>query len=786
MTTCAVSALATGATAAEAPRQIPVQISEAAAPHTAANEIEEITVTVQRTIKSEVDMGGVAIQRLLPGMSPLKAIHMLPGVDFETADPWGNNEQNLTLFVHGFSLQQLGYTMDGVPLGDQQYGNWNGLSPSRALISENTGRVSLSSGAGNLGTAASSNLGGTIETYSIDPAEERGANIQQTVGSHNTTRTFVRLDSGAFAGENYLQASGLYHDAKAWDFNGHQRGGQANAKFVHKGEAGKFTAYLNYNDKVEPNEDSIVHGPADPNPPYTRPFLYPDYNGALAYLSASGAPPASAGNNFSNYHSAAQRTDWLGYGKYELNLTDAITWSTTAYYHRNDGRGIVAGPINQAGLPGLFSVYFPGQDLKSVFGGTGYAVRTTEYTIRRVGALTSVKANLANHDLEAGAWYQHNQSTQYRRWYPFSAANTNLTPYDIPTNSRFTQYAGRAITRNLQTYVQDTWHATSDLTVQAGFKSAFQWAKGKVLVQQLNLPTNANPTLYPTGKINTTRGFLPQVGATYNLNEHEQVFVSAQKNLRQYINYIAGGFSPWSLGSQAAFELFKQTVKPETSWTYEAGIRSRGDLDAGMLTGIEGQLNYYHVDFSNRLLQISSTPVILSLVSGSSILANVGSVKTDGVDAAVTLRFGEHFSFYDALSYNRSAYKDNYVQGATNTVIATGGKLVPDVPSWMNKFVARAEFGAFSAELQGNYIGKRFATYLNDLSVESYFIAGLQAEYRLGATTSWLKDASLRVNVTNLFDEKGANTIVVGANSGTYNTYPIPPRMVFVTLSASF
>ena len=69
---------------------------------------------------------------------------------------------------------------------------------------------------------------------------------------------------------------------------------------------------------------------------------------------------------------------------------------------------------------------------------------------------------------------------------------------------------------------------------------------------------------------------------------------------------------------------------------------------------------------------------------------------------------------------------------------------------------------------------------------ESYFIAGLQAEYRLGATTSWLKDASLRVNVTNLFDEKGANTIVVGANSGTYNTYPIPPRMVFVTLSASF
>ncbi len=51
---------------------------------------------------------------------PLKAIETLPGVVYETADPWGNNEQNESLVVHGFTTQQLGYTMDGVPLGDQQ------------------------------------------------------------------------------------------------------------------------------------------------------------------------------------------------------------------------------------------------------------------------------------------------------------------------------------------------------------------------------------------------------------------------------------------------------------------------------------------------------------------------------------------------------------------------------------------------------------------------------------------------------------------------------------------
>ena len=98
----------------------------------------------------------------------------MPGVTFLTADPWGNNEQNISLFVHGFNAQQLGYTLDGLPLGDQNYGNYNGLSPQRAIISENVSRVTLASGAGDLGTASTSNLGGTIDTFSSDPRKALG------------------------------------------------------------------------------------------------------------------------------------------------------------------------------------------------------------------------------------------------------------------------------------------------------------------------------------------------------------------------------------------------------------------------------------------------------------------------------------------------------------------------------------------------------------------------------------------------------------------------------------
>jgi len=748
--------------------------------------LEGVVVSIGAQTRSAVALPGPEIQKILPGISPLGAIQTLPGVLYVTADPWGNNEQNTLLYVHGFSTQQLGYTLDGVPLGDQQYGNYNGLSPQRAVISENVGRVVLASGAGNLSTASTSNLGGTIETFTADPYAQRGVNIQQLLGSYQATRTYLRLDSGNFGNGNSVYLSYVHQDQRAWDFNAHQRGDQVNIKYVHDDARGKLTLYAAYSDKVEPNEDSIVHVAGETSAPYTRPFLFPDYQGALAYLSVGGAPPASAGSNFRNYHSAAQRMDALAYGKYDLKVSSDITWSTQAYFHHDEGRGVVAGPINQAGLPALFAVYYPGQDLKTVFGGTGYAVRTTEYMINRGGLISNLYWQIGDHQIEAGGWYEHNKSATQRAWYPFSANSTDLTPYDVPTNKNFSQYASQIRNNVFQFHIQDNWSITPTLKVQAGFKSSLQFAKGDVPIQQKNAPTNTNPTLLPTGKIDTKRWFLPQAGATWEVTDSEQLFFNVQKNLRQFVTYGAGGLSPWSLGSQAAFDLFKQTVKPETAWVYEGGVRTRRSFD-GPISGIEGQLSLYHVDFSNRLLQTSATPVISSLVAGAAILSNVGSVKTDGVDAALTVKFGPHFSVYNALSYNKSVYQDNYITGANNTVIPTAGKKIPASPSWLNKTIVAFNWGDFQGQVSGDYVGKRYATFTNDLSVPSYFLMSLQASYRLPTPERWvLKNAKVSVNVTNLTDKKGTLEVVVGQPTGTYNGYPIPPRQYFVTLSAGF
>jgi len=773
-------------------------------PPAAGPSSEDVVVTAARTTRSAVSLSGGEVQKILPGANPLKSIETLPGVVFQTADPWGVDEQNEEVFVHGFSTQQLGYTFDFVPLGDQQYGGYNGLSPARAVTSENVSRVELSSGAGALGTASTSNLGAVIETFSRDPARQFGAEARETLGSYDTTRTFLRLDTGdVFGGDAYV--SYAHQDARAWDFDGHQTQDQVNAKYKHEDAHGTLTAYLDYSNKTFPNEDAISYGNQQTTAaqgfiPYTRPYLYPNFSQVSTYYTL-GTPPAAQGNNFSNYFSAEQREDILGYAKYDYRFNDSLTWSNQVYGHYDYGRGIVAGPVNNAGLPALFATYYPSlvvggsatspgslKNIIGVFGGSGLEVRTTEYHINRWGEISTLDWQLGQHSIELGLWYEHNDEGQHRVWYPFSSANNDTSPYDTPKGpAAFTQDAVDFSVDDAIIHLQDQWRVLPTLLLQAGFKSSLQTATGTVLIQQIE----AAPNGFPSGTIVSNNGFLPEVGGVFDITAHEQLFANVQQNLRQFIPYSQGGnfygTSPWNLGNQAAFNLFKSTVQPETSWTYEIGARTKRSLDFGFITGIEGQANYYHVDFSNRILNIAPYNFINP---APSILVNVGGVTTDGVDLEGTVHFGRHFSLYDALSYNTSTYNQDYNSGISNghpIVVPIAGKQVPGEPDWLNKTIVSTSWGPFEAQINGDYMGKRFATYLNDLSVPSTFLVGLEASYRFDSLPlAWVRSAKFSLNATNLTGKKGISTLVITSASGGYQGYPIAPRMLFATLQADF
>jgi outer membrane receptor protein involved in Fe transport len=797
---------------------------------------QSIIVTAKAT-RSATVLPGAEIQKILPGISPLKAIQTLPGVLYITADPWGYNEQNAQIFIHGFAANQLGYTMDGVPLGDQSYGNYNGLAPQRAVISENVGRVVVATGAGDLATASNSNLGGTVETYSSDPLAKFGAQIGQTFGSFSTSRTFARIDSGEFGDGNSAYVSAARQHARAWDFNGIQGGYQVNAKFVHEGSAGKLTLFFDYNDMTQPNEDATVFfkpsagktaTPVQLYTPYSKPFFYPDFTTyRTQYLDAFGNSPAAVGSNYRNYYSDAQRTDYLGYIRYDAHLSSRIDWSTTAYFHHNDGAGVVSGPLGQSITtiqPYLDPNYatdthYGGNAngsaaLVAATGGSGLVARTTEYRIDRGGVISAVTADLGTHKIEFGGWFEHNSTTQWRRWYGVDVNNpASSTPYIRPLDVEqplFTQYQGEARINELQLHLQDTWKPTEKLLVQGGFKTSAQWANGWFPVQPKAGSLSGLAGGLPQGRINTLRWFLPSIGATYDLNGHEQLYFNVQKNLRQYSAYLAGGGGPWFTGSQSAFDAFADQGKPESSWTYEGGLRSHRSFD-GLLSGFDAQINYYHVVFNNRLLAISTNPGGIAgsgITGGTSILVNVGNVHTDGVDAAFTLRFGRTFSLYNSTSYNLSKYQSDYTSAATGIGAATGtciggytvaaagqpnagivptcGKQLPGTPKWMNKTVATFDVGPFELQAIGDFVGRRFATFTNDASVPSYFLTSLRLAAKLPENILPLRKAEIALNITNLTDKKGWSSLSIGSATNSFSAYPIAPRQWFVTLSAAY
>lgn len=757
----------------------------AAADPTALQQLNAVLISSPRSTRSATMLAGSELQRTLPGTNPLKALQVLPGVLFTSSDPWGNNEQNASLFVHGFNAQQLGYTLDGIPLGDQQYGNYNGLSPQRAIISENLSSATLASGAADLPTASTSNLGGAITLLSSAPAARSGLRLQQTLGSHHAQRSFVRYDSGALAaGGTAFYLALARQRQQAWDFDGRQGGHQFNAKLTHSAGASRWTLFYNYADKIEPNEDPVFVGsPAGQGLvlPYTRPYLYPDFKAALAYLDANGNTPAAQGNNYSNYYSAAQRRDHLSYLKLDTDFDTTLHASHQIYLHRNEGAGLVAGPITAAGLPQLFGLYFPGQNLKQVFGGSGYATRTTEFEIKRAGLLSRLDWTLGQHDISAGLWLELFRNSAIRRWYGLDI-NAPSSPYQRPSQPLITQYDIEINAKVLQAYIQDQWQISPNLLLQAGVKSSNQHTRGWVPVQPLPGSTLGVSSL-PEGRLKSSLGLLPQAGLLWQLSRRDELFVNLQKNGRQFVASGGGGTSPWVMGSQAAFESFKGKVAPETAWTYELGLRSKRTLSLGPLSGMESQLSVYRVDFSNRLLSVSPTPDIAAIVGGAPIIRNVGGVSTFGVDLSGKFQFGPSVSLFQALSYNRSTYDSNYSSGTAT--VPTAGKQVPGMPKLMSKSILSLRLDRLAASLSAEYTGKRYATYTNDLFVGSKLLLGVQASCQLGAALLPLHDAQLSLQISNLADARGTSTLGIGAVAGSYTTFPIAPRQFFLTLSAA-
>ena len=716
-----------------------------------ASQLEEVVIFARGVARQQQQVTADQIDYLPAGTSPLKAIEKLPGVNFQSADPFGSYEWSTRIVVRGFNQNQMGFTLDGVPLGDMSYGNHNGLHVSRAVPSEDVGRVSLSQGAGALGTASTSNLGGTLEFFTLDPASDFGARVDLTGGSDSTRRIYGRFDTGALGGNGpRISLSAVDGTTDKWKGSGEQQQRMYSLKAVQPiAETGAITAYYNYSDRAERDYqdlsfDIIKRRGEDWD------------NWAPDWTAAVAAAQACAASGFSNavacddayWDAAGIREDSLAYLGLDLPSDEGLSFSARVYMHQNEGQGLWGTP------------YVPTP------GGAPLSVRTTEYDIDRKGALATVGWAFGGHKLEAGVWVEDNDFNQARRFYPEpNLAGPTQSFTSFRSDPLLTQWEYAFNTKTLQYHLQDEFSVGDTLKFVAGFK-------GMKVENSATTITGTNKS----GTIEAKESFLPQLGFTWAPWEGGELFGLAARNARAFVSAnTAGPFSTTAAG----FVAIRDVLKPETSDTLELGWRFRGD-------SFEGVLAAYRIKFKDRLLAIQQGP---GIVGNPSVLANVGGVSTNGFEAAVNWRPMQHLNWFTSFAWNDSTFDENYT--TNGNVVLVGGKTVPDAPEVMIKTELAYDDGAFFARADANHVGGRYYTFLNQGSVPSYTLLNASAGYRF-ADVAMFEELTVQAAVTNITDKfyistVGSNGFVNADPNGTAQTLLRgAPRQVFVSLKAKF
>ncbi|WP_037536994.1 TonB-dependent receptor domain-containing protein [Sphingomonas sp. RIT328] len=740
-------------------------------------------------------VSAIDMARLTPGTSPLKAVAKLPGVNFQSADAFGAYEWSTRISLRGFNQNQLGFTLDGVPLGDMSYGNVNGLHISRAILSENLAATTVAQGAGALGTASTSNLGGTLQFTSRKPSDTFDLVASGTYGSDDTWRGFARLDSGDLGGglKGYLSYGYLTTDK--WKGYGTQRQHQVNAKLVEDlGARGSITAFVNYSDRRENdyqdlsldiirrrglNDDNISN---DYALALQLARVYQNQAALAAYRTANNgatagfvAPWSGAGLTFPTgfgsvddayYDAAGLRRDWLGGVTFDGRLTDQLSIVSTAYYHHNRGQGSWITPYSPtpAGALGGNGETLPIASAAAYGYASPLGFRTTEYGIDRAGNLTRLTLDTGANRFELGGWYESNSFTQARRFYGMSNTASDRSARDFQSNPYFTQWNGKYDTETLQYYLADTLRLGA-LTLNGGWK-------GMRVRNQANLLTGS----LVNGKIKAENWFLPQVGAVFDLGSGAELFASYTENMRAFVSSATSG--PFAT-TQAGFNAIRNTLKPETSKTGEGGVRLRRG-------GLQLSAAGYYIHFANRLLSFSNGS---GIQGNPPTLNNAGNVESYGAELAASYRVARPLTLFASYSYNRSTYQDNVVAADGTLLSPTKGKTVVDTPEHMAKGEIVYDDDRFFARVGGDYMTKRYFTYLNDQSVGARLLVDASLGYRLRGVGGVLEGLAIEGSVTNLTDKRYISTI--GSNgytaSGDNQTLLAgAPRQWFVTLRRGF
>ncbi|MEG8235210.1 TonB-dependent receptor [Pseudomonas orientalis] len=659
-----------------------------------------------------------------------------PGLNISSEDNTGLSGFRFTM--RGMNSDQVGMSVDGMPINDS--GNY-ALYSNLLGDPENIDQIFVTQGASESDGPHIGSSGGNIGIVTIRPTKETGAFVKQIVGSNATRKTFARLNTGEVNGlSNWLSAS--HTEGDMWRGSGAVRADKVEwNSFFDAGNGNTANLILKYHEQDNNSYSQLTKAQFQQN--------------GRKYDPYPATPTVGGNGKYNSYYALAQNPfqTFTAVLNTQFKLADNLALSVIPYYFWGNGSGVGSSSYalnrgsNQGGVFDLGNLPTAAQYNADGTPNSGVYYRPSRTQTWRPGITTKLTWDLGDHSLQLGYWYERARQSQTQ---PFIPLKSNGKPVDTWPDSNSAvvdangnQVQGRdrfTVTPAQKVWAQDTWYINPDWTFIAGLAYMNVERDGT---------NHGSLSEQPEKRNQTYNKLLPNAGLKYQLDERDQLFYSLSRNMRVPQNYALYDKGAGSID-----------LEPETSWNHELGWRYSGD-DMTLAATL------FYMDFKNR--QVSSKDI-----NGDSADINVGAVTNKGLELEWSGLLPHHFNYYTSYTYTKAEQQDDMTVYNAGQAIAlpTSGKQFANVPKNMLAANIGYDDGRFYGTFGGKYTSKLYGDLTNDEAISARTVFNLGAGIYLPVDKKVVKDATLRLNVDNLFDKKYLDGVyTTKTNAASYSGF---------------
>lgn len=674
-------------------------------------------------------------------MSVYKAVNLIPSLNQQSVDPYGLAD--IVNYHESFRFRGVEATAGGNPSttvnveGLPVTGRPGGGTTIYDL--ENFSDIDIYTGVmpayAGLGM---SDVGGKINMNIRRPEDKFGLQLKQSIGSHNFSRTYLRVDSGEFAENTKGFLSFSTSSADKWKGEG-----DAERKNFMAGVTTQFSENVRLETFLTWSKGDI----------YTyKPFTYQQIGNLDEAYDTDYGTDASTTSYYGWNRNEFE--DWMFMANLEIRTGKESKISIRPYYWSDKG-------------------YY----LETISTNKGQRVRRWDIDHDLKGVLAEYTTRIENVNLDLGYLFH----TQKRPGPPSSWKNYTVTP------SGKLQFSGWSILSNdsshqLHTpFINAVW-LTGDYQLEAGLKYVIYSLPEIITYKTTGIgdishdeALGLDPAIDSEASAPFTKSFnrlFPNLTLTRFLGDNTSIHTSYGENYVTHVDIYPYYISQRDkFANKTTFAELWDKRQMEISRNMELGMRLSGSN-----WSIEPTVYYSRHE--------NKQAVLLDPGINAYYPMNKADAEGYGIEFEAEYKPFDNLKCYTSLSWNRFYFtRDIYTEGGR--ILEIKGDQIPDAPEFLAKAIVSWKTGDFTVSPVMRYTSTRYGDVLHNEKVDGSMLFDLDLTWSKAALGFRQVDCSL--SFLNIFDEQYISLISTSDYKTLNTSYqPGAPFSVVATIALHY